>query len=57
MEIGALLIDIDGVLYVGDRPVDGANRALGILDERGIPYRFVSNTTRRSRRSIAGRTV
>lgn len=53
MMIGAVLIDIDGVLYVGDRPVVGADQALRELDRRGIPYRFVSNTTRRSRRSVA----
>ncbi|WP_292730305.1 TIGR01458 family HAD-type hydrolase [Methanoculleus sp.] len=55
MKVGAVLIDIDGVLYVGDRPVAGAERALRELDRRGIPYRFVSNTTRRSRRSVARR--
>jgi len=55
MQIKAFLIDIDGVLYVGDRPVDGAAGALRELDRRGIPYRFVSNTTRRSRRSVARR--
>ncbi len=55
MKIGAVLIDIDGVLYVGDRRVEGADRALRELDRRGIPYRFVSNTTRRSRSSIARR--
>jgi HAD superfamily hydrolase (TIGR01458 family) len=55
MKIGAALIDIDGVLYVGDRAVAGADRTLRELDRRGIPYRFVSNTTRRSRHSVAGR--
>jgi HAD superfamily hydrolase (TIGR01458 family) len=55
MKVTALLIDIDGVLYVGDHPVNGAEQALRALDEEGIPYRFVSNTTRRSRASIAGR--
>lgn len=53
--IGAVLIDIDGVLYVGDRSIAGAAEALRELDRRGIPYRFVSNTTRRSRRSVSGR--
>ncbi|HOI57273.1 MULTISPECIES: TIGR01458 family HAD-type hydrolase [unclassified Methanoculleus] len=53
--IHAFLIDIDGVLYVGDRPIEGADRALRELDRRGIPYRFVSNTTRRSRASVARR--
>jgi HAD superfamily hydrolase (TIGR01458 family) len=55
MMIGAVLIDIDGVLYVGDRSIAGAAEALRELDRRGIPYRFVSNTTRRSRRSVAQR--
>lgn len=55
MKVGAVLIDIDGVLYVGDRPVVGADQTLRELDRRGIPYRFVSNTTRRSRRSVAAR--
>lgn len=55
MKIGAVLIDIDGVLHVGDRPVEGAGRALRELYRRGIPYRFVSNTTRSSRRSVARR--
>lgn len=53
MQIRAVLIDIDGVLYVGDRRIEGADRALRELDRRGIPYRFVSNTTRRSRASVA----
>jgi HAD superfamily hydrolase (TIGR01458 family) len=53
MQIGAVLIDIDGVLYVGGRRIEGADRALRELDRRGIPYRFVSNTTRLSRASVA----
>jgi HAD superfamily hydrolase (TIGR01458 family) len=55
MNIGAVLIDIDGVLHAGDRPVEGAGRALRELDRRGIPYRSVSSTTRSSRRSVAQR--
>ncbi|MDK2863454.1 MAG: hypothetical protein PWQ46_1164 [Methanomicrobiaceae archaeon] len=55
MNIGAVLIDIDGVLHAGDRPVEGAWRALRELDRRGIPYRFVSSTTRSSRHSVAQR--
>lgn len=53
--IQGFLIDIDGVLYVGDRPVDGAGDALRILKENGYTYRFVSNTTRKCRRTIARR--
>ncbi|MDN7025029.1 TIGR01458 family HAD-type hydrolase [Methanoculleus sp. FWC-SCC1] len=55
MDVTALLIDIDGVLYVGDSPVAGADRTLAFLEEQGIAYRFVSNTTRRSRRSVAAK--
>lgn len=43
------------MLYVGDAPVAGARETLAFLEEREVPFRFVSNTTRRSRRSIAER--
>ena len=45
----ALLIDLDGVLYVGDEPVPGAVEAVAALRERGLALRFVTNTTARSR--------
>jgi len=51
----AFLIDIDGVLYVGDQAVPGAAEAIRLLEESGQPYRFVSNSTRKSRASIAAR--
>jgi len=54
-EIRGLLLDLDGVLYVGDRPVPGAREALAAIRGRGIPVRFLSNSTRRSRASVAGR--
>ncbi len=53
--IRGILLDLDGVLYVGDRPVPGAREALDQLRERGIPVRFLSNSTRRSRASVADR--
>lgn len=53
MNITSLLIDIDGVLYVGDTVIAGANDALGYLREKGYRFRFVSNTTRKSRKSIS----
>lgn len=55
MTIKGLLIDIDGVLYTGDTPIDGAQRAIERLRESGYRCRFVSNTTRKSRGTIAGR--
>ena len=54
-EIRGLLLDLDGVLYVGDTPVPGAIEALRDLRKRSFPVRFVSNSTRRSRASVAAR--
>jgi HAD superfamily hydrolase (TIGR01458 family) len=53
--VEAVLIDLDGVLYVGDTPVPGALEAVDWLREKEIPFRCVTNTTRRSRRAIASR--
>jgi HAD superfamily hydrolase (TIGR01458 family) len=44
-----LLVDLDGVLYVEDDPVPGADDAVGRLRDRGLGLRFVTNTTARSR--------
>ncbi|RQD83733.1 MAG: TIGR01458 family HAD-type hydrolase [Methanocalculus sp. MSAO_Arc2] len=55
MKIEALLIDIDGVLTVGGEPVPGAQEAIGWLNDQGIRYRFVSNSTQRTRMQIAER--
>ncbi|TAJ45881.1 TIGR01458 family HAD-type hydrolase [Methanofollis fontis] len=54
-QIRGVLLDIDGVLYVGDRAVEGGTETIAWLRDEGIPFRCVSNTTRRSRRSIAAR--
>ena len=45
----ALLIDLDGVLYVEDEAVAGAREAVGELREARLGLRFVTNTTARSR--------
>ena len=54
-EIQGFLLDLDGVLYIGDRPISGAAEALGRLRESGLSIRFLSNSTRRSRASVAAR--
>lgn len=51
----ALLLDIDGTLYVGDQPLPGAEAAIRRLEERGIELRYLTNTTRFSRRELAER--
>ena len=54
-KIQGFLLDLDGVLSVGNHPVPGAVEAIRDLRERNFPIRFVSNSTRRSRASVAGR--
>jgi HAD superfamily hydrolase (TIGR01458 family) len=52
-EVRALLIDLDGVMYVDEEPIAGAAEALRRLRARDLALRFVTNTTARSR----GRTL
>lgn len=45
----AILIDLDGVIYQGNKPIAGASDAIGWLNAQGIRHRYVTNTTSRSR--------
>jgi len=47
-----VLLDLDGVLYVGREALPGAAEALARLRAASLPLGFVTNTTRRSRRAI-----
>jgi HAD superfamily hydrolase (TIGR01458 family) len=51
--IGAVLIDIDGVLTVSWKPIEGAVAALKRLRAAALPLALVTNTTSRTRSSIA----
>ena len=55
MAIEGLLIDLEGVLAVGWAPVPGAVEAVGELQDRGVPWRIVTNTTSDTRRGVARR--
>jgi len=48
----AVLIDLDGVLYEGDRAVPGAADAVAWLRRQGIPHLFLTNTTSRPRSAL-----
>jgi HAD superfamily hydrolase (TIGR01458 family) len=48
-EVKALLVDLDGVLYVENEPVPGARDAVTRLQRSPLILRFVTNTTSRSR--------
>jgi HAD superfamily hydrolase (TIGR01458 family) len=52
LEVEGLLLDLDGVVHIRQMPALGSFAAIERLREAGMPFRFVTNTTRRSRRSI-----
>ena len=54
-DVRAVLLDLDGVLYVEDEPVAGAVDAVAGLREAGLALRLVTNTTSRPRRMIVER--
>lgn len=45
-DLKKFLIDIDGVLYHGDRMIEGACDAISYLDKNMFPYVLVTNTSR-----------
>jgi HAD superfamily hydrolase (TIGR01458 family) len=47
--IRAALLDLDGVMYVGEEPIAGAPEAVAAFRDAGLGLRFVTNTTERSR--------
>ena len=51
----SLLIDLDGTLYTNAGALPGAVETIAELRRRGTPFRFVTNTTRRSRRALVER--
>lgn len=53
--IKGVLLDLEGVLYVGGYPLPGAREALLSLRAAGIPMRFVTNVTRLTRATLVNR--
>ena len=51
----ALLLDLDGVLYVGDEAVPGAVDTVAWLQRSGVPHLFLTNTTSQPRRSLVAK--
>jgi HAD superfamily hydrolase (TIGR01458 family) len=48
-DVRGLLVDIDGTLLDGERPVPGAPETLARLAARGVRVRLLTNTSRRGR--------
>jgi len=51
--MSAILIDLDGVVYVGSKPVPGAREAIAWLEASQTPHLFLTNTTSRPRSRVA----
>jgi HAD superfamily hydrolase (TIGR01458 family) len=52
--IKGVLIDLSGTVHIGDRAIPGAAAAVQRLQRAGIPFRFVTNTSRKTRRMLHG---
>ena len=50
--MSAILFDLDGVLYEGDRAIDGAAEAVNWFYRNNIPHLFLTNTTSKSRAEL-----
>ena len=48
----AVLIDLSGVLYLGKALLPGGAEALDHLNAAGMPYRFLTNSTRKPKRQL-----
>lgn len=48
----AILFDMDGVLYEGDKPIAGAVDTIAWCREKAIPHLFLTNTTSRPRTAL-----
>lgn len=50
----AILLDLDGVLYLGARPIPGAGEVVAALRALGKPIVFVTNNSSKTPRDVAG---
>ena len=47
-----ILFDLDGVVYQGEELIAGARESIRILRQNNIPFRFITNTTRLTKRKL-----
>lgn len=53
MKTIGFLLDMDGVIYRGNQLIPGADRFVARLRKEGIPFRFLTNNSQRTRRDVA----
>jgi HAD superfamily hydrolase (TIGR01458 family) len=51
--VRGFLLDLDGVVILAGRPIEGAAQAIRELDRRGVPFRIVTNTSLLSRQMLS----
>ncbi|MGH8835825.1 MAG: TIGR01458 family HAD-type hydrolase [Actinomycetes bacterium] len=51
-DVRAVLLDLDGVVYVGEEPLPGAAATVDWLTRQRIPFRYLTNTTSRPRQVL-----
>ena len=49
---GGVLFDLDGVIFQGNSLISGSKEILSTLTGAGIPYRFITNTTRMTKNNL-----
>ncbi|MGD1929626.1 MAG: TIGR01458 family HAD-type hydrolase [Leptolyngbyaceae cyanobacterium] len=52
-ETKGFLLDLNGVFYVANRTLPGAQAAIAALRNSGLPYRYVTNNTTQSTQSMS----
>jgi HAD superfamily hydrolase (TIGR01458 family) len=55
--IRGLLIDLDGVIYNDSEAIEGSATAIKWLQENQIPFRFLTNTTMKSRETLKDKLI
>src|SRR5512144_1243566 len=50
--IKGILIDLSGTVHIDDRAVPGAVEAIRRLQRNNVPFRFVTNTSRKTRQML-----
>ncbi len=50
--IKGILLDLDGVFYVGEEAIEGAAGSLEWVRRQGVPHLFLTNTTSRPRSAV-----
>ena len=49
-KIHGVLLDLEGVLFVGEQVIEGAIEVVEYLQKQRIPFRFMTNTTTKSKK-------